>query len=161
MKRPPIDRVFWTAPIGQVAVARRDGGIHWADEWGDQQGILLWEHQQEAADWQIARSGRPVVVVEITRADIQTQSFQPVQAPELRLWARGRLWISGRAIQFSRVWWHTYREDLAQPAGWYELDLPQSQPQASEWSGTIQLTPEGAITAIHNGCSSPTPDIKP
>lgn len=138
--QPPIDRVYWTAAIGPVAVARRDGGIGWAEQWGPQRGILLWEDLTSAADWQIAQSGRPTVVVEIPRADIRTGLLARVADPELRAASGYRMWIYPEAIAFSHVRWHTYREDLVEPARAYTVIIPgTAEPDRDLPTGTITL----------------------
>lgn len=151
MKRPPIDRLFFTAPIGQMAVARRDGGISWADAWGDQQGILLWEDQESAAVWQIERSGRPVVVVEFGRGDIDTSLLERVRDRELQRYTSARQWIYPQEIRFSHVRWHTYREELAQEAGWITVELPAAQPeQPPEPGGLAVFHANGTMTLTWN-----------
>lgn len=134
-KRPPIECVYWTASLGQMAVARAQGSITWSEQWADDTGILLWEDLESAAAWAIGQWGRPTVVLEIPRADIRTGLLRPIADGDLLRHTSERLWIYPDRIDFSTVRWHTYREDIAEPARVYELaisgtaapptDLPQ------------------------------------
>lgn len=139
-KRPPITRVYFTADIGRMAAARAVGGILWAEEHGDQRGILLWEHIDDAAQYQIGLTGRPTVVVEIDRADIDTALLEPALAPEYHCAGGRRSWIYGDAIAFGSVRWHTYREEIAEPARIYNIDIPRGDRPLE------QDLPQGMIT---------------
>ena len=124
MRRPPVDRFFFTADIGRMAVARRDGGIYWADQHGSQQGILLWDDLDPASAWQIARAGRPTVVVEFGRDHIQTNLLEPVREESIRPARPFRAWIYPGVIGFESVRWHTFREELTQAPTTYNIILP-------------------------------------
>lgn len=139
MKRPPVERFYYTASLGQMAVARRDGGIYWREPWGDQEGILLWDDLEQASAWQITRAGRPAVVVEFDRSHVRTGLLVPVESPEVCVVPPGRAWVYPEEIWFEQVRWHTFREDLAQPAGHYTINLPE--PVESQ-----QDLPRGTIT---------------
>ena len=139
-KRPPIERVYWTASLGQMAVARAQGGITWSEQWADDTGILLWEDLESAAVWAIGQWGRPTVVVEIGRQDIRTGLLRPVTDRDLLVHTSARLWIYPDRIDFTTVRWHTYREDIAEPPRVYELAIsgtPAAQPDLPR--GTITL----------------------
>ena len=138
-KRPPIERVFFTAAIGPMAVVRQTGAITWAEQWADQQGILLWEDLDSAAAWQISQSGRPTVVLELGRDHIQTHLLEPVRDHQLRHWSQARMWIYPQAIALDQVRWHTYREEVAEPARVYRVSLPAVE-------ATPQSLPRGVIT---------------
>jgi len=123
-----------------MAVARQQGGITWAEAWADDQGILLWEDLESAAAWAIDQWGRPAVVVEIGRQDIRTGLLRAATDPDLRAHTSGRLWIYPEAIHFTTVRWHTYREDIAEPARVYELAISgTAAPQPDLPRGTITL----------------------
>ena len=139
-KRPPIERVYWTAALGPMAVARRDGGIGWSEQWADQRGILLWEDVESAADWAIGQWGRPTVVVEIERGAIDTSLLERVSDRDLARHSSDRMWIYPQAIEFGRVRWHTYREDLVEPARAYTVIIPgTAEPDRDLPTGTITL----------------------
>lgn len=138
--RPPVRVVYYTDDLGRMASARAIGGILWSHEHGDQRGVLLWESLQDASEWQIARAGRPTVVVEIDRQDLDM--------PELRRAAAvittpgQRAWIYPHAISFSAVRWHTFREELAEPARTYTIHIPglaDPPPTPSDLQGEIRL----------------------
>lgn len=139
-ERQPLERVYHTAALGPMAVARQQGGITWAEVWGDDTGILLWEDLESAAAWAIGQWGRPAVVVEIGRQDIRTGLLRAATDPDLRPWTSHRLWIYPEAIPFSTVRWHTYREDIAEPARVYELAISgTAAPPTDLPSGNITL----------------------
>lgn len=125
-RRPPIELVFWTASLGQMAVARAAGGIGWSEQWGLQTGILLWEDLESAADWQISRAGRPVVVLELPATTIDTALLETCQDPDIRRRTSARVWIYPQEIQFDHTRWHTYREEVLEPARTYQIVIPGS-----------------------------------
>ena len=56
-KIPALKRVYWTAELKKVAIARLQGGISWAellyvnDSVGLQQGVLLFDKLEAAHDY--------------------------------------------------------------------------------------------------------------
>ena len=139
-QRPPIERVYFTAALGPMAVARQQGGITWAESWGEDQGILLWEDLESAAAWAIGQWGRPAVVVEIPREAIRTGLLRPATDASVLAYTSDRVWIYREPIEFTTVRWHTYREDLAEPARVYELAISgTAAPEPDLPSGTITL----------------------
>lgn len=123
-----------------MAVARRDGGIGWSEQWAQGAGILLWEDLESAAAWAIGQWGRPTVVVEIERGAIDTTLLERVRDPDLASHSSDRMWIYPQAIEFGRVRWHTYREDLVEPARAYTVIIPGTAPPVGDLpTGTITL----------------------
>jgi hypothetical protein len=141
LKRPPQRLFYFTADIGRMAVVRRDGGIFFQTPVGDQSGILLWSHLDPASEYQIAREGRPAVVVEFDRSHIDTSLLERVEDPTVRPRDPYRAWIYPNPIWFESVRWHTFREDLAEPARTYVFTMPDMHPQdpLSLPQGTISI----------------------
>ena len=139
-RRPPIEQVYWTGPIGQAAVARHLGRIGWSVPVGHDTGIVLWESLDDAASWQIGISGRPVAVVAIGRADIDTSRLVKLDHPDWHGLTSGRLWLYPDPIVFSHVIWHTYRQDLVSEATTYNIIMPEPLPVGPLPSGNVMLS---------------------
>ena len=140
LKRPPQRLFYFTADIGRMAVVRRDGGIFFQTPVGDQSGILLWSDLDSASAYQIGLTGRPAVVVEFDRSHIDTSRLERVQDPGVRPADPHRAWIYPDPIWFESVRWHTFREDLAEPARNYVWTMPDMHP-----ADTTSL-PQGTIS---------------
>ncbi len=111
-----------------MAQARAQGAIEWSHEWPQGRGILLWESQEDAAAWQIARAGRPTVVLELGVEHILTGELERVSEPTMRQLSHQRMWLYPHPIHLRHVRWHTYRLEVAEPARVYRLDLPEGPP---------------------------------
>ena len=140
LKRPPQKLFYFTADIGRMAVVRRDGGIFFQTPVGDQSGILLWSDLDSASAYQIAREGRPAVVVEFDRSHIDTARLERVRDLSVKPVNPDRAWIYPDPIWFESVRWHTFREDLAEPARNYVFTMPDMHP-----ADTTSL-PQGTIS---------------
>lgn len=112
-KIPALKRVYWTAELKKVAIARLQGGISWAelllvnDSIGLQQGVLLFD-TLEAATAYISRKKEPfAVVVELPIAAIEKELLvrcQEFSAHEFK--GEFRQWIYPNHIWFDRVKFH-------------------------------------------------------
>ena len=140
LKRPPQPLFYFTADIGKMAVVRRDGGIFFQTPVGEQSGILLWSDLEPASEYQIGLTGRPAVVVEFDRSHIDTSRLERVQDPSVRPADPYRAWFYPDPILFDSVRWHTFREDLAEPARSYVWTMPDIDP------ADTQSLPQGTIS---------------
>ena len=145
---PALKRVYWTAELKKVAIARLQGGISWAelilvnDSVGLQQGILLFD-TLEAAHAYIARRKEPfAVVVELPVKSIEKELLvrcQEFSGHEFK--GEFRQWIYPNHIWFDSVRFHkfeTVTEDQTPKLNQAELDRINS--------GAAQITLNGTIT---------------
>ena len=115
MKRARLQRLYFTGDLGRMAVARRDGGIYWAEEIGTQRGILLFDDLQAAAEYQKSQAGYPFVVGEFGRQCVDVELLERVANAVPHYSGDYRAWVYPQAIGFDTVRWHTYREVAEQP----------------------------------------------
>lgn len=115
-KQPPaLKRVYWTAELKKVAIARLQGGISWAelilvnDAVGLQQGILLFD-SLEAAHAYIARKKEDFqIVVELPIKSIEKELLvrcQEYSAHDFE--GEFRQWIYPNHIWFDAVKFHKF-----------------------------------------------------
>ena len=77
--KPPLKRVYWTAELKKVAIARLQGGISWAelllvnDSIGLQQGVLLFDTLEAATAYIKRKSEDFAVVVELPVKSIEKE----------------------------------------------------------------------------------------
>lgn len=108
MKHAPLRRVFTTGTLAQMAIAKNQGGITWAEAIGEQQGILLFDqldscaryHQRRWASW-------PFVICEFEREVIRVGLLVPVQVGQE---PGERAWLYPEEIWFERSWWHKHEQ---------------------------------------------------
>ena len=148
-KQPPaLKRVYWTAELKKVAIARLQGGVSWAelilvnDSVGLQQGVLLFD-TLEAAHAYIARKKEPfAVVVELPIKSIEKELLVRCQEFSGHEFAgEFRQWIYPNHIWFDAVKFHkfeTVTEDQTLKLNQAELDRINS--------GAAQITLDGTIT---------------
>ena len=114
-KIPALKRLFTTGTLKQMAVARYQGGITWAqnifvnDSVGIQQGILLFDSLEAATEYQRRQGGLPLVVCEFPVKSIEKELLlrcEEYRNPNLEF----RQWIYPTAIVWDRCWWHTVKE---------------------------------------------------
>jgi hypothetical protein len=142
-KIPPLKRVYWTAELKKVAVARLQGGISWAelllvnDSVGLQQGVLLFD-SVEAAHAYISRRKEPfAVVVELPVKSIERELLVRCQEFEPRDFAgEFRQWIYPNHIWFDRVKFHKF-ETVAEDQT--AVVSQQAQEATVDLNGTITL----------------------
>lgn len=116
-----------------MARARAEGGITWAELWGQDQGILLWDSLRAASVWAEREWGSPWVVAEIPWSQLDPAWIQPWRMDLPGHEQPYRTWLYLQEIQFDRVWWHRFQnqelEDQAPgrdqplPQGWIGLDV--------------------------------------
>ena len=123
-KIPPLKRVYWTAELKKVAIARLQGGVSWAelllvnDSVGLQQGILLFD-TLEAAHAYIKRKKEDFqIVVELPVKSIERELLVRCQEYSGREFeGEFRQWIYPNHIWFDAVKFHkfeTVAEDQTQ-----------------------------------------------
>lgn len=135
-KIPALKRVYWTAELKKVAVARLQGGVSWAelilvnDSVGLQQGVLLFD-TLESAHAYISRRKEPfAVVVELPVKSIERELLVRCQEFAARDFeGEFRQWIYPNHIWFDRVKFHkfeTVAEDQTAQLNQAELDRMNS-----------------------------------
>lgn len=110
---PALKKIYWTAELKKVAIARLQGGISWAelllvnDSIGMQQGVLLFD-TLDAAHAYIKRKAEPFqVVVELPVTAIQKELL--VRCSEFGGTAlEFRQWIYHNHIWFDQVKFHKF-----------------------------------------------------
>lgn len=113
MKHPPLTRLFTTGTLAQMAIARNQGGITWADQVGEEQGILLFDQLETCARWhQHHYDSWPFVVCEFERAAIRVGMLRPVSVGQS---PGERAWIYPEEIWFERTWWHKHEQVQPDP----------------------------------------------
>ena len=152
MSHPPLKRLFATGRLAQMAVARRDGAIRWAEELEGQRGILVFDDQQAAAERAADLQGWPFVVVEFERRVIEVDLLERVANAVPHYSGRYRAWLYPQEIWFDRAWWHVYRQEA------------QASPFMPEWLQPAEVTsitttqptqPDGGL-AVGGWISIPT-----
>jgi hypothetical protein len=137
-KQPPaLKRVYWTAELKKVAIARLQGGVSWAelilvnDSVGLQQGILLFD-SLEAAHAYIKRKAEPFqIVVELPVKSIEKELLVRCEEYSGREFeGEFRQWIYPNHIWFDAVKFHKFEtvtedqtESLNQQAREAKIDL--------------------------------------
>ena len=115
-KQPPaLKRVYWTADLKKVAIARLQGGVSWAelilvnDSVGLQQGILLFD-SVEAAHAYIKRKAEPFqIVVELPVKSIEKELLVRCQEYSAHDFdGEFRQWIYPNHIWFDTVKFHRF-----------------------------------------------------
>lgn len=119
--KPPLRRLFTTGTLKQMAVARYQGGITWANNIfvnearGVESGILLFDSQAAAEAYQKRQGGYPFVVCEFPVTAINKDLLSRCEEVAPHVYSgEFRQWIYPQAIVFDRCWWHTYKETLEQ-----------------------------------------------
>mgnify|MGYP003704382525 CR=1 FL=1 len=112
-KIPALRKVYWTAELKKVAIARLQGGISWAelvyvnDAVGLQSGVLLFDNI-EAAHTYIRRKNEDfAVIVELPVKSIEKELLvrcQEFTGTDLEF----RQWIYPNHIWFDRVKFHKF-----------------------------------------------------
>lgn len=110
-KIPPLRKVYWTAELKKVAIARLQGGISWAelvyvnDAVGLQPGVLLFDSLEAATAYVQRRSEEFAVVVELPVKSIERELLvrcNEFTGTDLEF----RQWIYPNHIWFDRVKFH-------------------------------------------------------
>lgn len=117
-KIPPLKRLYTTGTLEQMAIAKLQGAINWSQlifvnsTVGVDQGILLFDNQQAAFEYQHRKSGYPLVVCEFRVDDIDKDLLLRCEefSPPTTFTESFRQWIYKDAIAFDRCWWHTYKQ---------------------------------------------------
>ena len=125
-KLPPLKKVYWTAELGKVAIAKLQGGITWSERiiigalTGSENGILLFDNLQAAYQYIKQRAEEDsAVIVEIPvkrHIDLdglkRCDQFQPPAefTEPFRQWS-----YTAGAIVFDRVKFHTIQEVPDEP----------------------------------------------
>ena len=114
-KIPPLKRVYWTAELKKVAIARLQGGVSWAelilvnDSVGLQQGILLFDTKEAAHAYISRRKEDFQIVVELPVKSIEKELLVRCQEFSAREFAgEFRQWIYPRHIWFDSVRFHKF-----------------------------------------------------
>jgi hypothetical protein len=115
-KQPPaLKRVYWTAELKKVAIARLQGGISWAelilvnDSVGLQQGILLFDSKEAAHAYISRRKEDFQIVVELPVKSIEKELLVRCQEFSARDFAgEFRQWIYPNHIWFDSVKFHKF-----------------------------------------------------
>lgn len=109
--KPPLKRVYWTAELKKVAIARLQGGISWAellyvnDAVGLQSGVLLFDTLEAATAYIKRKNEDFAVVVELPIKSIERELLvrcQEFTGTDLEF----RQWIYPNHIWFDRVKFH-------------------------------------------------------
>lgn len=147
-KIPPLKRVYWTAELRKVAIARLQGGISWAelilvnDAIGLQQGVLLFDSLEAATAYIQRRKEDFAVVVELPITAIEKELLvrcQEYSGTEFK--GEFRQWIYPNHIWFDRVKFHKI-ETVAERA---ELPPPDFSTIMQHAIPEVQLV--GALSA--------------
>ena len=121
-KVPALKRVYWTAELKKVAIARLQGGISWAellyvnDAVGLQSGVLLFDTLESATAYIKRKNEEFAVVVELPIKSIEKELLlrcQEFTGTDLEF----RQWIYPNHIWFDSVKFHkfeTVAEDQTQ-----------------------------------------------
>ena len=152
-KQPPaLKRVYWTAELKKVAIARLQGGVSWAelllvnDSVGLQQGILLFDSLEAAHAYISRRKEDFQIVVELPVKSIEKELLVRCQEYSAHDFdGEFRQWIYPNHIWFDSVKFHkfeTVAEDQTQKLNQAELDRINS--------GAAQITLNGTITLPTN-----------
>lgn len=138
---PPLTKVYWTAELKKVAIARLQGGISWAelllvnDSIGLQQGVLLFDTLEAATAYIKRKSEEFAVVVELPVKSIEKELLVRCQEFEPRDFDKEfRQWIYPNHIWFDCVKFHkieTVAEDQTNQINQQDLA------QASQSSGVV------------------------
>jgi hypothetical protein len=126
-KIPPLKRVYWTAELKKVAIARLQGGISWAelilvnDSVGLQQGVLLFDTLESATAYIKRKAEDFAVVVELPIAAVEKELLvrcQEFSGSEFK--GEFRQWIYPNHIWFDAVKFHkietvTEQQELPKP----------------------------------------------
>lgn len=110
MNHPALKTLFAVDAIGPMAVARSQGGIFWAHQYGDLQGILLFDRLEAAAAYQIAQHGYPFVIAEFGRGCVDMDLADRVRDIVPDYDEDYRAWVYADAIAFGDVRWHQYQQ---------------------------------------------------
>lgn len=112
-KIPALTKVFWTAELKKVAIARLQGGISWAelllvnDSVGLQPGVLLFDTLESARAYIKRRAEDFAVVVELPVKSIEKELLVRCQEFEPRGFkGEFRQWIYPNHIWFDHVRFH-------------------------------------------------------
>lgn len=131
-KIPPLKKVYWTAELKKVAIARLQGGISWAelllvnDSVGLQPGVLLFDTLEAATAYALRKKEQFAVVVELPVNSIEKELLvrcQEFGGSNLEF----RQWIYPNHIWFDRVKFHkieTVAEDQTDKIN--QADLAQA-----------------------------------
>ena len=114
-KIPALKKVYWTAELGKVAVARLQGGISWAelilvnDAVGLQQGVLLFDSLEAAHAYIRQRKEDFQIVVELPVKSIERELLVRCQEFAAREFKEEfRQWIYPNHIWFDSVRFHKF-----------------------------------------------------
>jgi hypothetical protein len=112
---PALKRVYWTAELKKVAIARLQGGVSWAelilvnDSVGLQQGILLFDTKEAAHAYISRRKEDFQIVVELPVKSIERELLVRCAEFSARDFAgEFRQWIYPRHIWFDSVKFHKF-----------------------------------------------------
>lgn len=146
-KIPPLKKVYWTAELKKVAIARLQGGISWAelllvnDSVGLQQGVLLFDTLEAATAYIKRKSEDFQVVVELPVGSIEKellvrcQEFEP-RGSNLEF----RQWIYPNHIWFDRVKFHKIETVAEKP------DTAAAVQRSQLVTNQVTITADGTIT---------------
>ena len=151
-KQPPaLKRIYWTAELKKVAIARLQGGISWAelllvnDSVGLQQGILLFDTKEAAHAYIARRKENFQIVVELPVKSIEKQLLVRCAEFEPREFAgEFRQWIYPNHIWFDAVKFHKF-ETVAEEQDMAALAAVNTRVIASS---TATITPDGVINIL-------------
>ena len=133
MKHPPLRRLFTTGTLAQMAIAKNQGGINWAERYEpDHEGILLFDNLEACARYHQRRyDSWPFVVCEFEREVVRVGVLVPVRVGQE---PGERVWVYPEEIWFEGTWWHKYEQQQL------VADAPEPvQPRVLAQSGTIVI----------------------
>lgn len=150
-KIPPLRKVYWTAELKKVAIARLQGGISWAelllvnDSVGLQPGVLLFDTLAAATAYALRKKEQFAVVVELPVGSIEKELLvrcEEFAGTDLEF----RQWIYPNHIWFDRVKFHKI-ETVTESA---TVELPEPDTPTVEFVGCLPSIPvsqpQGIIT---------------
>ena len=150
-KIPALTRVYWTAELKKVAIARLQGGISWAelllvnDSVGLQQGVLLFDSLDAAHAYIKRKSEDFQIVVELPVKSIEKELLVRCQEFESRSTElEFRQWIYPNHIWFDSVKFHKF-ETVAED----QTEQINQQLQVQPASGVILVDTTTGATITH------------
>jgi hypothetical protein len=153
-KIPPLTRVYWTAELKKVAMARLQGGISWAEllivnsSIKAQPGILLFDSVEAATAYIQKRKESFAVVVELPVSSIEKELLVRCEEFSGREFSgQFRQWIYPHHIWFDQVRFHKI-QTVAQEVD--PADLAATPVRATVLASSrprdVTIDPDGTIT---------------
>ena len=151
-KQPPaLKKVYWTAELKKVAIARLQGGVSWAelllvnDSVGLQQGILLFDNIDAAHAYIKRKKEDFQIIVELPVKSIEKELLVRCQEFSAREFKEEfRQWIYPNHIWFDSVKFHKF-ETVAE-----EQDMAKLAPVNARViaSSTATISSDGVINIL-------------